>query len=169
MTTKSEFKSARAHVRALIPEAHARDLAQVPFVEMAQGRLQGVTSSKSDVRRVYVSFFQKDSHDFYCSTNNNRPCGGLRGGPCKHLLILLDEAVKQYGAEGVIRYLGLDVDPDSIAKGSDLRPHLKGSQEKEPAATVFSRFLSYLRQLERAGSNAPILEMDWFILSGGEE
>lgn len=155
-------------IQTLIPEARTRDLAKVPFVEMAQGRLQGVISSGSDIERVYVAFFKRDSHNFYCSTNNNRPCGGLRGGPCKHLLSLLDEAVNQYGAERVIRYLNLDLGLVSVRKGSQLASHLGGVQENEPAATVFSRFLSHLRQLELRGSNQPVLEMNWFILPGGE-
>ncbi len=155
-------------IHALIPEARSRNLMKAPFVEMAEGRIQGVVSSGSDIERVYISYFKKDSHNYYCSTNNNRPCGGLRGAPCKHLLNLLDEAVKQYGVKRVINYLGLDLEPESVRKGSDLLRHLNGDKEKEPAATVFSRFLAHLRQLELIGSNKPIPEMNWFILPGGD-
>ncbi len=59
-----------------------RNIKKVPFVELFHGRLQGVVSSGSDIKRVYVSFFEAGTHDFYCSTNNNRPCGGLGGYPC---------------------------------------------------------------------------------------
>ena len=45
-------KSSTARV---IPPARPRKLAKVPFVELADGRLQGVVSSGSDIERVYVS------------------------------------------------------------------------------------------------------------------
>ncbi len=32
-----------------------RKLAKVPFLELSEGRLQGVVSSGSDIERVYVS------------------------------------------------------------------------------------------------------------------
>ncbi|MCP4344373.1 MAG: hypothetical protein GY795_02470 [Desulfobacterales bacterium] len=151
-------------MHALIPEARSRNLKKAPFVEMAEGRIQGVISSGSDIERVYISYFKKDSYNYYCSTNNNRPCGGLRGGPCKHLHSLLDETVRQYGAERVINYLSLNLEPEAVKKGSDLLRYLNGNKEKEPAATVFSRFLTHLRQLELTGSNRPMPEMNWFIL-----
>ena len=72
--------------------------------ELADGRLQGVVSSGSDVERVYVSSVAAGTHGYHCSTNNNRPCGGLRGAPCKHLHALVDEAVVQYGADRVKTY-----------------------------------------------------------------
>lgn len=151
----------------IVPPARTRKLAKVPFVELADGRLQGVVSSGSDQSRVYVSFFKAATHDFYCSTNNNRPCGGLRGGPCKHLQNLLNEAVLQYGADRVVRYLKLDIAPEEIKKGTDLLTHLRGAQTKEPAATVFSRFLNHLAFLEYGGSVEPVPEMNWF--AAGED
>ena len=76
-------KSSTARV---IPPARPRKLAKVPFVELADGRLQGVVSSGSDIGRVYVSSVAAGDHAFACSTNNNRPCGGLRGGSfCNHI------------------------------------------------------------------------------------
>jgi hypothetical protein len=155
-------------VCSLILESNVRNLKKVPFVEMTEGRLQGVTSSGSDIERVYVSYIRTDNHNYYCSTNNNRPCGGLRGSVCKHLTTMIEEAIKQYGMEQVLSYLRLNVDPKSIKKGKDLLKHLKGEKEKEPISDVFSRFLTHLHQLELAGSNKPIPEMDWFILLGGD-
>jgi len=151
----------------IVPAVRARKLAKVPFAELADGRLQGVVSSGSDPSRVYVSFFKAATLDYYCSTNNNRPCGGLRGGPCKHLQNLLNEAVSQYGADRVIRYLKLDAAPENIKKGTDLLAHMRGAQTKEPAATVFSRFLNHLAFLEYGGSVEPVPEMNWF--AGGED
>jgi hypothetical protein len=145
----------------VVPPVQPRKLAKVPFVELADGRLQGVVSSGSDIERVYVSSFAAKTHVFSCSTNNNRPCGGLRGGPCKHLQTLLDEAVLQYGAERVIRYLSIDVEPEG-----DLLRAMKGQPESAPAATVFSRFLHHLAYLEVPGSTDPLPELHWFPAGG---
>ena len=151
----------RSSTARVIPPARPRKLAKVPFVELADGRLQGVVSSGSDIARVYVSSIAAKTHGFSCSTNNNRPCGGLRGRPCKHLDSLMDEAVLQYGGDRVVRYLHLDVEPAG-ATGRQLMAALRGTQVSTPAATVFSRFLHHLAYLELPGSNEPIPELHWF-------
>ncbi|MGK0290957.1 MAG: hypothetical protein ACI86H_002421 [bacterium] len=48
-----------------------RNIKKVPFVELFNHRLQGVVSSGSDISRVYVSFFEAETLNYYCSTNNN--------------------------------------------------------------------------------------------------
>ncbi|MDM8525484.1 hypothetical protein QUF80_19115, partial [Desulfococcaceae bacterium HSG8] len=135
---------------------------KVPFAELFNGRLQGVVSSGSDIKRVYVSFFESETLDYYCSTNNNRPCGGLRGKPCKHLQNLLAEAVAQYGAGHVAEFLKIRGDISQIKNDRDILQRLNGNLKKEPASEVFSRFLSYLRYLELEPSDQPIPEMAWF-------
>lgn len=55
-----------------------RDVKEVPFVELSDKRLQDVVSSGSDIERVYVSYFEVGTLDYYCNTNNNRPYAGLR-------------------------------------------------------------------------------------------
>src|SRR4051812_49077188 len=87
--------------------AGPRTVKAVPFVELFSGRLQGVVSSGSDVERVYVAFVEAGSGDYYCCTNNNRPCGGLRGAPCKHIQEMIDEAILQFGGTRVAGYLGV--------------------------------------------------------------
>jgi hypothetical protein len=145
----------------VVPPARPRKLAKVPFVELAEGRLQGVVSSGSDIERVYVSQFTAGDHSFSCSTNNNRPCGGLGSSPCNHLRALLDEAVLQYGVERVARYLRVELDAD--ATGSfDLQLRMNGSPERAPAAGVFARFLRHLSYLELPGSAEPLPELHWF-------
>ncbi|NUR87444.1 MAG: hypothetical protein HOY71_25470, partial [Nonomuraea sp.] len=116
----------------VVPPVRTRKLAKVPFVELADGRLQGVVSSGSDIERVYVSSISAATHGFNCSTNNNRPCGGLRGAPCKHLRSLVTEAVLQYGMQRVARYLRVEVADDG-----DLLDALNGAHEPAPAAVVF--------------------------------
>ncbi|WP_232835360.1 hypothetical protein [Actinocorallia populi] len=150
----------RSAVR-IVPPARPRKLAKVPFVELADGRLQGVVSSGSDISRVYVSSISAGSHAYNCRTNNNRPCGGLRGLPCKHLRALADEAVLQYGLERVARYLKVDVD-----ESGDLVSALGGSPEPSDAAVVFSRFLRHLSYLELPGTTVPVPELHWFPAAG---
>lgn len=152
----------RRSTAPLLAPVQPRKLAKVPFVELADGRLQGVVSSGSDIARVYVSSIGAGSHGLSCSTNNNRPCGGLHGSwPCKHLQALLDEAVLQYGAERVARYLRIEVE-----EGESLVQGLHGQHEPAPAATVFSSFLRHLAYLELPGSTDPIPELHWFPAGG---
>ena len=147
---------------AVVPPVHPRKLAKVPFVELAEGRLQGVVSSGSDLERVYVSAVSAATHDFSCSTNNNRPCGGLSGSwPCKHLQTLVDEAVLQYGADRVARFLRIEPG-DGASTGSEIVSRLSGSAERGGSATVFSRFLRHLAYLELPMCDEPISELQWF-------
>ena len=139
-----------------------RKLHDVPFVELYGQRLQGVVSSGSDIDRVYVAFFEAGSMDFSCSTNNNRPCGGLRGSPCKHLTALLAEAALQYGVERVARFLQIPGDiPPTLAPKS-LVAYIRGRHIKGEAGVGFSRFLNYLRYIELKGTCQPLPEMSWF-------
>jgi hypothetical protein len=155
-------KSSTARV---IPPARPRKLAKVPFVELADGRLQGVVSSGSDIERVYVSSVAAGTYTFACSTNNNRPCGGARGSFCNHIRALIDEAVLQYGAERVARYLRVEIadgEPSApgIIAGMSAAPPPQG--DTTAAAPVFSRFLRHLAYLELAPTTAPLPEMQWF-------
>ncbi|MFD5320542.1 hypothetical protein [Streptomyces sp. NPDC127098] len=143
-------------VRVVEP-VRPRKLAKVPFVELAEGRLQGVVSSGSDLARVYVSSIAARTHGFSCGTNNNRPCGGLGQRPCKHLRALVDEAVLQYGLERVARYLHAEVGPEG-----DLLASLDGGREPGATAAVFSRFLRHLAYLELPDHPAPLPELHWF-------
>ncbi|MER5499868.1 MULTISPECIES: hypothetical protein [unclassified Streptomyces] len=159
-------RSSTARVTA---PARPRKLAKVPFVELADGRLQGVVSSGSDIGRVYVSSVAVGTYAFACSTNNNRPCGGARGSFCKHIQALIGEAVLQYGAERVARYLKVD-----IAEGASSAPvitaQMTGTRPPQgdtaAAAPVFSRFLRHLAYLELAPTTAPLPEMQWFPPTG---
>jgi hypothetical protein len=173
----------RASIARVTPPARPRKLAKVPFVELADGRLQGVVSSGSDIERVYVSSVEASSYTYACSTNNNRPCGGARGRFCNHILALNTEAVLQYGADRVARYLRVDVTgaalnqpanaadapaadltADDIAVAMELaRPSLG---DTTAASTVFSRFLRHLAYLELAPTTDPLPEMQWFPTTG---
>ncbi|GAB3244287.1 hypothetical protein [Kineosporia babensis] len=140
-----------------VPPVHPRKLNKVPFVEFSDGRLQGVVSSGSDVTRVYVSSISAGDHGLDCSTNNNRPCGGLGASPCKHIQSLLAEAENQFGSARVARYLGIEV-----AEGGGLLGGLHPVRAKGQAAEVFSSFLRHLAYLELPVSVEPLSEMQWF-------
>jgi hypothetical protein len=154
----------------VLPPARPRKLAKVPFVELADGRLQGVVSSGSDLSRVYVSSVAAGDFAFACSTNNNRPCGGARGSFCNHIRAMVGEAVLQYGAERVARYLRVDAadqgGPSGVRDTASLMAALTRGYPppagSKAAASVFSRFLRHLSYLELAPSTAPLPEMQWF-------
>ncbi|WP_031087723.1 hypothetical protein [Streptomyces sp. NRRL WC-3549] len=149
----------------MVPPSRPRKLAKVPFVELADGRLQGVVSSGSDIERVYVSSVAAGTFAYACSTNNNRPCGGARGSFCNHIRALVTEAVLQYGAGRVARTLKVetaDGEPTAqelIAEMTADRPAPDGAK---PAASVFSRFLRHLAYLELEPVTTPLPEMQWF-------
>ncbi|MEU0134992.1 hypothetical protein ABZ172_13355 [Streptomyces sp. NPDC006296] len=155
----------RSSTARVIPPARPRKLAKVPFVELADGRLQGVVSSGSDIGRVYVSSVATGSFAFACSTNNNRPCGGARGSFCNHIGALVNEAVLQYGAERVVRYLKAEV-PEGDVDGTVLAAAMRGTRPEADtagaAASVFSRFLRHLAYLEHAPATLPLPEMQFF-------
>ncbi|MEU5717346.1 hypothetical protein AB0G71_16440 [Streptomyces sp. NPDC020403] len=155
----------RSSTARVVPPARPRKLAKVPFVELADGRLQGVVSSGSDIGRVYVSSVAAGSYAFACSTNNNRPCGGARGSFCNHISALIDQAVLQYGPERVARYLKADL-PDGQPDASGLREAMAltrpAPDASKAAAAVFSRFLRHLAYLELAPVTAPLPEMHFF-------
>lgn len=149
----------------VVPPARPRKLAKVPFVELADGRLQGVVSSGSDIGRVYVSSVETGTYTFACSTNNNRPCGGARGTFCNHIRALVTEAVLQYGADRVARYLKAgapDEEPDAQSLTMVMTAARPAQGDTSAAAPVFSRFLRHLSYLELAPATVPLPEMQWF-------
>lgn len=153
----------RRSAAPVIAPARPRKLAKVPFVELAEGRLQGVVSSGSDVSRVYVSSIAAADHALSCRTNNNRPCGGLSDvQACNHLQALLDAACAQYGTERVSRYLEADL-PDAV---HDLFVGPGPRTGPERAAEVFSSFLRHLAHLELPPSPEPLPELQWFPAAG---
>ncbi|MEU2467415.1 hypothetical protein AB0O59_20365 [Streptomyces sp. NPDC088922] len=155
----------RSSTARVIPPARPRKLAKVPFVELADGRLQGVVSSGSDIGRVYVSSVAAGSYAFACSTNNNRPCGGARGSFCNHISALINESVLQYGADRVVRYLKAEV-PEGEVDGAVLASAMRSTRPEadttKAAASVFSRFLRHLTYLEHAPATMPLPEMQFF-------
>jgi hypothetical protein len=58
------------------------------FAEVAPNHVVGVVRSQSDPKRVYSCRLGSDGR-YACCTQNLNVCGGLRGSPCKHLLVLV--------------------------------------------------------------------------------
>jgi hypothetical protein len=58
------------------------------FSRVAEDHLVGVVRSQSDRSLVYACRLAADGH-YACCTQNLNVCGGLRGSPCKHLLVLI--------------------------------------------------------------------------------
>ncbi len=163
MTTDGADFERRGSTPVIAPVG-PRKLAKVPFVELADGRLQGVVSSGSDIERVYVSSITVGDHGLSCNTNNNRPCGGLSGGSwaCNHLRALADAAVAQYGLARVARYLKADL----ADGGDDLWSGLHTTTAPNRAAEVFASFLRHLSYLEVEPVTEPLSEMQWFPATG---
>ena len=155
----------RASLARVIPPARPRKLAKVPFVELADGQLRGVVSSGSDIERVYVSSIAAGTFAFACGTNNNRPCGGARGSFCNHIRALIGEAVLQYGAGRVARYLKSatgDEEPTADSLIMTMTAARPPQGDRSAAAPVFSRFLRHLAYTEFGAVTAPLPEMQWF-------
>ncbi|MER5203534.1 hypothetical protein [Streptomyces sp. NPDC002825] len=155
----------RSSAARVVPPARPRKLAKVPFVELADGRLQGVVSSGSDIGRVYVSSIVAGTYAFACSTNNNRPCGGARGSYCNHIRALVTEAVLQYGAQRVARYLKAETpgrEPDAGTLVEAMTATRPAQGDTSAAAPVFSRFLRHLAYLELEPVTEPLPDMQWF-------
>ena len=63
------------------------------FSEVTDYRVTGVVKSQTDDSLFYACSIDK-AGAFMCCTQNLNVCGGLRGKPCKHLLVLLVGLVK---------------------------------------------------------------------------
>lgn len=51
--------------------------------------VQGIVKSQGDPGLVYACVIHLTSGRYFCATNNLKTCGGLRGAPCKHILVVL--------------------------------------------------------------------------------
>jgi hypothetical protein len=58
------------------------------FSEVNDDHITGVVKSQTDASLFYACKITSKG-DFMCCTQNLNVCGGLRGAPCKHLLVLM--------------------------------------------------------------------------------
>jgi uncharacterized protein YjbI with pentapeptide repeats len=69
------------------------------FAETSDDRVIGVVRSQTSKERVYACRLTS-AGQFECGTQNLRPCGGLQGRVCKHLLVLLLGLTRAGNADG---------------------------------------------------------------------
>ncbi|MDH5401377.1 MAG: hypothetical protein OEZ01_05525 [Candidatus Heimdallarchaeota archaeon] len=131
-------------------EIKKRNIKKVPFLEIRNNRLQGVVSSGSDIRRVYVCVIDNNNNTFSCHTNNNRKCGGLDTQyVCSHLSALISQA--NLRSEEDEKF-------DTLASTTN-----KQGDTKARYPEVFARFQHYLKYLQMEATIESIPEMEWFI------
>ena len=145
--------------------ADRRDVREVPFVELAGGRVQGVVSSGSDIAAglCLVRASPGPATTTAARTTTGRAAGsaGLRASTSP---TMVDEAILQFGAAAVAAYLGVSGDGRSV----DDAPQrcsglLRARSGRSRPGVVFSRFLNYLRYCELRHRPGTVLEMSWFV------
>lgn len=58
------------------------------YSDSTEESLSGIVKSQSDQKLVYACRLTSEGH-FSCCTQNLRPCGGLKGELCKHIIVLI--------------------------------------------------------------------------------
>lgn len=71
------------------------------FSEVADDHVTGVVKSQTDASLFYACKIDKGGN-FMCCTQNLNVCGGLRGKPCKHLLVLMVGLVQSGGVDAAL-------------------------------------------------------------------
>ncbi len=71
------------------------------FNEVEEDHVTGVVKSQGDPTLVYACKIDKAGR-YMCCTQNLNVCGGLRGKPCKHLLVLMVGLVQSGGADATL-------------------------------------------------------------------
>jgi uncharacterized protein YjbI with pentapeptide repeats len=98
------------------------------FSQVDSAVLAGVVKSQTDASLVYSCRLGHDG-SFSCCTQNLRPCGGLQGALCKHLLVLI---------VGLARSGQLD--PATVDAWAQASRTQKPALDKEAASAVFLRY-----------------------------
>lgn len=131
------------------PFVRKRNIKKIPFIEFHNNKLQGVVSSGSSLERVYVCVINFEDKTYTCHTNNNRPCGGLRGKMCSHLSKLLMTARSE---EKLSKIVDISSTYSFVPNGS------------ARYSEVFSRFQTKLKFLEiPEPKDIHIPEIRWFL------
>jgi hypothetical protein len=98
------------------------------FAEVKDDSLVGIVKSQTSKDLVYSCRLGVDG-SFGCCTQNLRPCGGLRGALCKHLLVLI---------------IGLaragELDAAAVDHWIDLSRGKKPAIDEETMSATFLRF-----------------------------
>lgn len=99
-----KFDAARLHKAGSMLKKEKFQL----FAEVEPDSLRGVVKSQTDKDLVY-SCRLTSTGDFGCGTQNLKPCGGLQGALCKHLLVLIIGLAKagELDAATVLHWINL--------------------------------------------------------------
>ncbi|AKU93943.1 hypothetical protein AKJ09_00607 [Labilithrix luteola] len=98
------------------------------FSEVTDGHVTGVVKSQTDASLFYACKIS-DQGAFMCCTQNLNVCGGLRGKPCKHLLVLL-VGLAQAGA----------ADADVLSKWAKSAAGKKPALDKDAMSATFVKY-----------------------------
>ena len=114
------------------------------YIEKTEGNLKAVVKSQTNPKKLEYACSIKADGTFFCGTQNLRPCGGLRGTICKHIILTLIATVKQ-------EYMPNDELIDWVKKTIQNRPKLN----KPEATSIFMHYkdavngnLDALKQIE---------------------
>jgi uncharacterized protein YjbI with pentapeptide repeats len=98
------------------------------FHDLTDAHLAGVVKSQTDPDLVYACRLNADG-TYACCTQNLNICGGLRGAPCKHLLVLMIGLV-QAG----------ELDPAAVDAWLSNSTNLKPALDKEQMGEIFLKY-----------------------------
>jgi uncharacterized protein YjbI with pentapeptide repeats len=98
------------------------------FAEVKDTGIVGIVKSQSGGDLVYSCRLNADGA-FGCCTQNLRPCGGLRGALCKHLLVLIVGLAKAG-----------QLDPATVNMWVDLSSSHKPAIEEDSMSATFLRY-----------------------------
>lgn len=121
---KNKFEAARMQKAGAMLKAERFQL----FAEVKDDCLVGVVKSQSSAERVYSCRLAADGA-FGCCTQNLRPCGGLRGALCKHLLVLIIGLAK-----------AAQLDPATVDHWIDLSRRQKPAIDEDAMSATFLRY-----------------------------
>ncbi len=98
------------------------------FAECSDEAVTGIVRSQSSADLAYACRLARDG-SYHCGTQNQKPCGGLRGGLCKHLLVLI---------VGLTR--SGDLDPATIDGWLDASRSKKAALDRDRLSETFLRY-----------------------------
>ncbi len=98
------------------------------FSEVSDERVTGVVKSQTDYSLFYACSVDAKGR-YMCCTQNLNVCGGLRGKPCKHLLVLLVGLAQ-----------GTQLDPTTALRWVKATAGKKASLDKDSMSATFIRY-----------------------------
>ena len=98
------------------------------FSEVNDERVTGVVKSQTDYSLFYACKIDKTGR-YMCCTQNLNVCGGLRGKPCKHLLVLMVGLAQ-----------GNQLDPSTALAWARATRGKKAALDKDAMSATFIRY-----------------------------